>query len=272
MASRLLSGRPTVLVVVEHLCELDKKLQSERVSIGEEVSRHLKKISATLKELREAESVEEKLLKREEELRVQESVLKEVEAKHDMEAKQDMDQAAWQTWRSHLEELNCKRSQLEKSVQQLTEDTEALLNPKEDVKRKMKRLNAQHVQLLRAQALEKSSYEDVVMLEQNIKQMKADVRNTNRERERRNREAAHLRRELQSLHECVLDAWKTDLLLTEEHAETNQTVLQAINQVGLKVQELKHKAEELGDKLRVEVEGAASLFRRTAGKSHTWPI
>lgn len=46
---------------------------------------------------REAESVEEKLLRREEELKVQESVLKEVEAKHDME------QAARQMWRSHLE-------------------------------------------------------------------------------------------------------------------------------------------------------------------------
>ncbi|XP_048831295.1 golgin subfamily A member 6-like protein 1 isoform X2 [Brienomyrus brachyistius] len=234
--------------------------------------------TAAIEELmREAESVEEKLLKKEEELRVQESVLKEVEARHDME------QASWKTGRSHLEELNCKRSQLEKSIQQLREETEALLHPKEALKQKIKRLNAQHVQLLRAQALEistmeKRSYEDIVTLERfslensrlrtNIKQMKADIRNTNREKEKRNREAAHLRHELQSLHEHVLDAWKTDLFISEEHAKTNQTVLQAINQVGLEVQERKNKVEELGEKLRIQVEGAAPLLRRTAGKSH----
>ncbi|XP_048831296.1 golgin subfamily A member 6-like protein 1 isoform X3 [Brienomyrus brachyistius] len=255
--------------------DLHKADEEHEREITETIKYNRKK-QADLQE-REAESVEEKLLKKEEELRVQESVLKEVEARHDME------QASWKTGRSHLEELNCKRSQLEKSIQQLREETEALLHPKEALKQKIKRLNAQHVQLLRAQALEistmeKRSYEDIVTLERfslensrlrtNIKQMKADIRNTNREKEKRNREAAHLRHELQSLHEHVLDAWKTDLFISEEHAKTNQTVLQAINQVGLEVQERKNKVEELGEKLRIQVEGAAPLLRRTAGKSH----
>ncbi|CAB1335410.1 unnamed protein product [Coregonus sp. 'balchen'] len=156
----------------------------------------------------EAESVTQSRLEKEEELKVKESILEEVEAQF------DIDQSRHQKLKNHTSELKNKNNHLELSIQDMKENISTLLKPKEDMKRSLEGLREKHMELLTSHAAdiiatEKSIYDNGMMLQQVnmensrlhvcIEQMKEDIWNTRKDQERHTQEIGWLKEEVHSL-------------------------------------------------------------------------
>ncbi|KAF4083735.1 hypothetical protein AMELA_G00120100 [Ameiurus melas] len=157
----------------------------------------------------EAESISRARLDEEKELKDQETVLSKAEARF------DADQSRHQTLKQQTTELNARKYHLELSIQEVKERTAAMLQQKEDLKKELQTLRENHMELLRAHteqigATERSIYENGLKLEQanmensrlhlRIEQMKEDIINARKEKEKHTQETGWMKEEVQSIY------------------------------------------------------------------------
>ncbi|XP_067222996.1 coiled-coil domain-containing protein 175 [Chanodichthys erythropterus] len=227
--------------------------------------------SEILQLTRDAESIAQSHLEKEKELNVQESILETVESQL------DTDHLKHQTLKNQITDLETQKEDLELSIQEVTRQTVALLQPKDDLKKKLMTSRAKHMEMLTANAadisaVEKSIYENRVMLEQvtmensrlhmYIEQMREEILDAEKDKERYMQEAKWMTEETQSLFKCLIDSWTTDKVLTEESADQDQKIVENIYSLIVRIQERKHHIGDINNRLEKELVGISSLLEK----------
>ncbi|XP_048046605.1 golgin subfamily A member 6-like protein 22 [Megalobrama amblycephala] len=227
--------------------------------------------SEILQLTRDAESIAQTHLEKEQELKVQESILETVESQL------DTDHLKHQTLKNQITDLETQKEDLELSIQEVTKQTAALLQPKDDLKKKLMTSRAKHMEMLTANAtdisaVEKSIYENRVMLEQvtmensrlhmYIEQMREEILDAEKDKERYMQEAKWMTEETQSLFKCLIDSWTTDMVLTEESADQDQKIVENVYSLIVRIQERKHHVGDINNRLEKELVGISSLLEK----------
>ncbi|XP_010903308.3 coiled-coil domain-containing protein 175 [Esox lucius] len=217
----------------------------------------------------EAESVTQSRLVEEEGLMSKESVLVEVEAQF------DFDQSRHKKLKKHTSDLKSKKNHLEFSIQDMKENINTLLKPKEKMKRSLGSLREKHMELLRSHAsdistTEKNIYENGLMLEQVnmensrlhvcIEQMKEDISNARKDKERHSQEIEWLKEEVHSLFGSLLDAQAEDMRVTKKSSEKDQKILEAIHRLMTKIHNRMFKLGDINSRIQEELKGMGSLL------------
>ncbi|KAL7862514.1 hypothetical protein SRHO_G00139550, partial [Serrasalmus rhombeus] len=223
----------------------------------------------------EAESTTRAQLDQEEVLQVQESMLKEAEAQFDTE------HSRHETLKQQTIEMKARKNHLELSIQKAKEQTAALLQPKEDLKRELRVLRAEHMEELINQAAEigateKSIYENGLMLERvsmensrlhlRIEQMKEELCNVEREKEKHSDQTGRMKEEMQSLCSGLLEGWASDKLATEKSTEKDQKLIEALHSLMIKIQMRKHHIGDVHSRLEKELNAMSSMLNTTSSR------
>ncbi|KAL6477313.1 hypothetical protein MHYP_G00131480 [Metynnis hypsauchen] len=250
---------------------------TDMVSCAEEECKQMEiGYSAEIQQLTmEAESTTRAQLDQEEVLQVQESVLKEAEAQFDSE------HSRHETLKQQTVEMKTRKNHFELSIQKVKEQTAALLQPKEDLKRELRALRAEHMERLINQAAEigateKSIYENGLMLEQvsmensrlhlRIEQMKEELCNVEREKEKHSEQTGRMKEEMQSLFSGLLEGWASDKLATEESAEKDRKLLEALHSLMIKIQQRKDHIGDVHSRLEKELNAMSSMLNTTSSR------
>ncbi|XP_071373638.1 coiled-coil domain-containing protein 175 [Centroberyx affinis] len=201
----------------------------------------------------ESEHVARSSEEKEREVEEREEALKEVEARFDEE------QSTHQRLKHLTAELKSKEDELERSVQELKENTGSLLQPREEMRAELEEMRARYLDLLGNQAaelraIETSIYDTGVRLEQVnmensrlhlcIAQMKQDVGGVRRDRDRNSREIRRLTEEVNALFGRLVEAWREDLVLTQECQGSDSVVLESM---GFLLNHLQTRRLQLGN-------------------------
>ncbi|KAG9268955.1 golgin subfamily A member 6-like protein 22 [Astyanax mexicanus] len=217
----------------------------------------------------EADSIREARLQKEEALKVQESVLQEVEAQFNIEL------SRYETLKTQSTELKNRKKNLELPIQQMKEQITQLLKPKEELKNALQTLRAQHMQMLNNQSdkissTEKLIYRNGLILEQvsmensrlhlRIELMKEDISTAETEREKSSEQKSWMKKEVQFLSNSLAKAWTTDKLVTEESIDRDQKLLVDLNNFILKTQQRRQQAGDIQSRLEEEITRMSSLF------------
>ncbi|KAK7142644.1 hypothetical protein R3I94_012104 [Phoxinus phoxinus] len=267
------------------LLEEEKKLQDHILlnSVIEDLTEELSNTEEEGKQLemnyqpeiiqltRDAEPIAQAHMEKEQELKVKESVLEAVESQL------DIDHLKHLTLKNHITELENQKKNLELSIQKVTKQTAALLQPKDDLKKKLMTLRANHMDTLTSNAaeisaVEKSIYENRVMLEQvqmensrlhmRIEQMKEEILDAEKDKEKYTQEAKWMAEGKQSLFKSLIDTWTTDMLLTEESADQDQKIVESICSLKVRIQERKHHISDINSRLEKELVGLSSMLAK----------
>ncbi|XP_047198127.1 golgin subfamily A member 6-like protein 22 [Hippoglossus stenolepis] len=181
-----------------------------------------------------------------------EEMLKEVEARWNEE------QSRHQRLKTLISELRRRRAELELSVQVLKEKTSSLLQPKEEMKAELEETRARHMDVLARQAselraVELSIYDTSVKLEQVsvensrlhlcIRQMTEDVNRVRWNKDRYWQEVHKFNRDTQALFETLQEAWREDILVTEDCQRSDGVLLVCMNTL---LNHLKTRRQQLG--------------------------
>uniref|UniRef100_W5LJF7 Coiled-coil domain containing 175 n=1 Tax=Astyanax mexicanus TaxID=7994 RepID=W5LJF7_ASTMX len=204
----------------------------------------------------EADSIREARLQKEEALKVQESVLQEVEAQFNIEL------SRYETLKTQLKN---RKKNLELPIQQMKEQITQLLKPKEELKNALQTLRAQHMQMLNNQSdkissTEKLIYRNGLILEQvsmensrlhlvRIELMKEDISTAETEREKSSEQKSWMKKEVQFLS-SLTKAWTTDKL---ESIDRDQKLLVDLNNFILKTQQRRQQAGDIQSRLEEEI-------------------
>ncbi|XP_046712304.1 myosin-J heavy chain isoform X2 [Silurus meridionalis] len=220
------------------LAEEKKKLQEHESmsSLAEELTHHISRAEEERKQMEtmckneiqqlntEAESINRARLDEEKELKDRELELSKVEAQFDVDLSQH------QVLIKRTTELQAMKDHLQLSIQEVKEQTAAMLQPREALKEELQTLRENHMELLRSYSeqistTEKSIYKNGQMLEnvnvENsrlhvcIEQMKKEISNARRETEKYTQEIGWMKEEVQSIYRTLVDAWVIDKLVTE---------------------------------------------------------
>ncbi|XP_005158711.1 coiled-coil domain-containing protein 175 isoform X1 [Danio rerio] len=274
----------------EELLKEEKKLQdhtllnsviegltNELTSTEEDGKQMETNYQAELQQLtREAESITQTQMEKEQELKVQESSLEMAESQFDTE------RLKHQTLKRQISELENQKNHLELSVQKITRQTAALIQPKDDLKRELMTLREKHMEMLTANAaeinaVETNIYENGVMLERVmmensrlhvcIELMKEEIMAAKKDKEKYIQEAEWMNEEVQSIFKSLIDTWTTDVLFTEESADQDQKIVEDINSLLERIQERKHHIGNINNKLEKELVGIRSMLEKTNYKS-----
>ncbi|XP_030584678.1 coiled-coil domain-containing protein 175 [Archocentrus centrarchus] len=213
-------------------------------------SRHLQEVQQLTADVEEvAQSVKEK----QREVEEKEEVLKKVEAEWSKE------QSRHQRLEVLINKLRKRRDELELSIQALTEKSRDLLQPKEEMKAELEELQARHIDTLGGQAselraVEVSIYDCGVKLGQvsmensrlqlRIRGMTEDIGTARRHTDTCLQETRRFRQDTDALRECLQEAWKEDLLLTQDHQSGDGILLLSISSL---VDHLKTRRQQLGN-------------------------
>ncbi|XP_055028836.2 coiled-coil domain-containing protein 175 [Misgurnus anguillicaudatus] len=226
----------------------------------------------------EAESMTQAHLEKEQELKVQESILQQVNAEF------NIDHLRHQTLKKQTTELETQKNNLELSIQDVTKQTAALLNPKDDLKRDLETSRAKHMEMLTAHAaematVEKSIYESWVMLEQVnmensrlhvcIEQMKEEISDAQKDKEQYTQETEWMRKQAPSTFKSLKDAWTTDMVLTEESADMEQKIMESINGLMIRIQDRQHDIGDINSRLEKELR-AMNIMIYNPNKQKDW--
>ncbi|XP_073683284.1 coiled-coil domain-containing protein 175 [Garra rufa] len=224
----------------------------------------------------DVESITQAHKEKEQELKDQESILEMVESQFDIE------HLKHQTLKNQITELENQRKHLELSIEEVTKQTTALLHPKEDLKRELMTLRTRHMEMLTANAavisaVEKSIYENRVMLEQvtmensrlhvRIEQMKEEILDAKKDKEKYTQESKWMNEEVQSLFKTLTDTWNMDVLLTEESAYQDQKIVENIYNLIVRIQERKHHISDINNRLEKELVGMSSVLQKPNHKN-----
>ena len=181
-----------------------------------------------------------------------EEMLKEVEARWNEE------QSRHRRLKTLTSELRQRRAELELSVQVLKEKTSSLLQPKEELKAELEETRARHMDVLARQAselraVELSIYDTSVKLEQVsvensrlhlcIRQMTEDVNRVRWNKDRYWQEVHQFNRDKRALFETLQEAWREDILVTEDCQRSDGVLLVCMNTL---LNQLKTRRQQLG--------------------------
>ncbi|XP_067311946.1 coiled-coil domain-containing protein 175 isoform X2 [Pseudorasbora parva] len=218
--------------------------------------------SEILQLTRDAESVAQVHMEKQQELEIQESILATVESQL------DIDDLKHQTLKNQITDLETQKKRLELSIEEVTKQTVVLLQPKDDLKKELMTLRAKHMEMLTANAagisaVEKSIYENRVMLEQVgmensrlhvcIEQMKEEILETEKDQEKYMQEVNRMTEEKHFLFKSLIDTWTTEMVLTEESADQDQKIVENIYSLIVKIQERKHHISDVNSRLEKEL-------------------
>ncbi|XP_073328409.1 uncharacterized protein ccdc175 [Pagrus major] len=187
------------------------------------------------------------------EVEEKEEMLKEVEATCDAEL------SGHQRLKMLTSELMRKRNDLEMSIQELKEKTSSLLEPKEKMKTVLEEMRGSYMDMLDKQAselraVEMSIYNNSVNLQEvnmensrlhlHIRQMTEDVSRAKEDKDRYWQEIQQFRQDILALFESVQEAWREDLLLTQDCQSSDGALLESMSAI---MSLLKTRREELGN-------------------------
>ncbi|XP_016423052.1 myosin-11 [Sinocyclocheilus rhinocerous] len=246
---------------------------AEELANLEEVGKQLEmNYQAEIQHLtRDVESITQAHTEKEQELKDQESILETVESQF------DIDHLKHQTLKKQITELVAQRKHLEVSIEEVTKQTAALLQPKEDLKRELMTLRAKHMEMLTANAaviseVEKSIYENKVLLEQvtvensrlhvRIEQMKEEILDAKKDKEKYMQEVEWMNEEVQSLFKTLTDTWNSNMLLNEKSANQDQKIVEDIYNLIVRIQERKHHISDINNRLEKELVGMSSVLEK----------
>ncbi|XP_042597838.1 myosin-11 [Cyprinus carpio] len=246
---------------------------AEELANLEEVGKQMEmNYQAEIQQLtRNVESITQAHTEKERELKDQESILETVESQF------DIDHLEHQTFKNQVTELVTQRKHLEVSIEEVTKQTAALLQPKEDLKRELMTLRAKHMEMLTANAaviseVEKNIYENKVMLEQvtmensrlhvRSEQMKEEILDTKKDKEKYMHEVEWMNEEVQSLFKTLTDTWNTNMLLTEKSSNQDQKIVENIYNLIVRIQERKHRISDINNRLEKELVGMSSVLEK----------
>ncbi|KAI7804642.1 putative myosin-2 heavy chain, partial [Triplophysa rosa] len=261
----------------EELLEEEKKLQDQDVLLSSVIEHLAKELTNTeeegkqleinfqaeIQELKtDAESITQARLKKERELKVQKSILEQVNAQF------NIDSLRHQTLKKQKTELETQKHNLELSIQNVTKQTKVLLEPKDELKRELETSRAKLMEMLTVHGaeistVEKIIYENTVLLEQVnmensrlhvcIEQMKEEISDAQKDKEQYTHEAEWMREQAPLLFKSLIDAWTADMVLTKESADMEQKIMESINRLVLKIQERKHEISDVNSRLEREL-------------------
>ncbi|XP_031140325.1 coiled-coil domain-containing protein 175 [Sander lucioperca] len=201
----------------------------------------------------EAKSVARSREEKQREVEEKEEILKEVEANWNEE------RSRHQGLKTLTSELKRKKSDLELSIQGLKEKTDSLLQPKDQTKAELDEMRRGYMDVLRQQAselraVEMSIYDNSVKLEQVrmensrlhlcIQQMTEDVGAARENKERYWQEVGQLQRDIRALCESLEEAWREDLVVTQERQNSDGVLLASM---GAMLNHLKTRRQQLGN-------------------------
>ncbi|KAM8772877.1 uncharacterized protein ccdc175 [Acanthopagrus schlegelii] len=187
------------------------------------------------------------------EVEEKEEMLKEVEATWDAEVSRH------QKLKMLTCELMRKRDDLEASIQELKEKTSSLLQPKEKMKTELGEIRGSHMDWLKKQAselraVEISIYNNSMNLQEvsmensrlhlHIRRMTEDVSRAREDKERYWQELQQFRQDILALFESLQEAWREDMLLTQDCQSSDGALLESMITV---INFLKTRREELGN-------------------------
>ncbi|XP_027012879.2 myosin-7 isoform X2 [Tachysurus fulvidraco] len=258
------------------------KLQDEATSsLLEELTHQISRAEAERKQMEmkyrdeiqqirmEAESMTRARLEEEKELKDQESMLSKAEARF------DVDQSRHRALKQQSTELKARRSHLEFSIQEVKERVAATLQSKEALKKELQTLRENHMELSgsdaeQIRATERSIYEIGLMLEKVkmensrlhlcIERMKEDIVNARNEKVKHAQETDRMKEELKSIYRGLVGTWSEDKLVTEESAEKDQKLLEAMQTFMLEVQERKQNVGDINGRLESEMKAMSRLL------------
>uniref|UniRef100_A0A3Q1F9S4 Uncharacterized protein n=1 Tax=Acanthochromis polyacanthus TaxID=80966 RepID=A0A3Q1F9S4_9TELE len=201
----------------------------------------------------EVESITKRNEEKQREVEGKEEVLKEVETEWN-EA-----QDRHEKLKAHAFELNRKKIELEMSIKRLKEKTSILLQPKEQLKSELEELREHYMDMLDKQAseltaVEVSIYNNNVKLEEVnmensrmhlcIRQMTEEVSRAKQHKDRYQQEFQQFNQDTKALFESLQEAWREDLLVTQESQCRDGVLLESIvsllNHLKIRRQELGH--------------------------------
>ncbi|KAM7393671.1 hypothetical protein PAMP_020526 [Pampus punctatissimus] len=201
----------------------------------------------------ETESITRSNEEKQREVEEKEAMLKKVETKCNKE------RSRHQSLKTRTSELRRRKNDLELSMQGLTEKTSSLLQPREEMKAELEELRAEYTGLLDKQAselrsVELSIYNNSVKLEQVsmensrlhlcIRQMTDDVTRAREDKDRYWQEIQQFSKDTQALLESLQEAWREDMLLTQESQSSDGALLTSLS--GL-LNHLKTRRRQLGN-------------------------
>ncbi|KAK2842991.1 hypothetical protein Q7C36_011206 [Tachysurus vachellii] len=267
---RELSDQKTKLQEHEAMSFLMEEL-THQISRAEAEHKQMEiKYSNEIQQIRmEAESMTRARLEEEKELKDQESMLSKVEAQF------DVDQSRHRALKQQSTELKARRSHLEFSIQEVKERVAATLQPKEDLKKELQTLRENHMELMRSdaeqiRATERNIYEIGLMLEKVkmencrlhlcIERMKEDIVNARKEKVKHAQETDWMKEEAKSIYRGLVETWSKDKLVTEECAENDQKLLEAMQTFMLRVQERKQNVGDINIRLETEIKAMRRLL------------
>lgn len=206
------------------------------------------------------------------ELEEKEERLKEVEALWSSE------QVRHEKVKMQMSEVRRKRSHLELSIQGLQEETSSLLQAKEELKAMLEEMRKNFMVLLEKQASELKAtemviYDNSVKLEQvrmensrlhlRITQMSDGVSRAREDRERYMKEVDQYRQSTEHLLESLQEAWKEDVLVTQDSQSTSGDLLVVM---GATKNSLKNRGEQLESVSTLLHQQTLDFSRRLGGK------
>ncbi|KAM7418526.1 hypothetical protein PAMA_015912 [Pampus argenteus] len=201
----------------------------------------------------ETESITRSNEEKQREVEQKEAMLKEVETKCYEE------RSRHQSLKTRASELRRRKNDLELSIQGLTEKTSSLLQPREEMKAELEELRAGYMGLLDKQAFELRSvelsiYDNSVKLEQVgmensrlhlcIRQMTDDVTKAREDKDRYWQEIQQFSKDTQALLESLQEAWREDVLLTQESQSSDGALLTSLSSL---LNHLKTRRRQLGN-------------------------
>uniref|UniRef100_A0A3P8T8P4 Uncharacterized protein n=1 Tax=Amphiprion percula TaxID=161767 RepID=A0A3P8T8P4_AMPPE len=213
----------------------------------------------------EVESITKSNEKKQREVEEKEELLKEVEAEWNKE--QDWHEKL----KAHTLELKRKKTELEMSIKQLKEKTSFLLQPKEQLKSELEELRERYINILDKQAselraVEVSIYNNNVKLEEVnmensrmhlcIRQMTEEVSRAKQHKDRYQQEFQQFNQDTEALFESLQEAWREDLLVTQESQCRDGVLLESIGSL------LNH----LKDSIQVKSESGTQDFSKASEK------
>ncbi|XP_038570681.1 coiled-coil domain-containing protein 175-like [Micropterus salmoides] len=200
----------------------------------------------------ETESVMRSTGEKQREVEEKEEMLREVEEKWNEE------QSRHEGLKTLVSELRGKREDLELSIEELKMNTSSLLQPREDMKAQLEELRGSYMDTLDRQAselraVEMSIYDNTVKLEQvsvensrlhlRIREMTEGVSRARENKDRCWQETHQLRQDIKALFESLQEAWRGDLLVTQDCQSSDGVLLGSMNAM---LNHLKTRRQQLG--------------------------
>ncbi|XP_022611497.1 coiled-coil domain-containing protein 175-like [Seriola dumerili] len=230
-------------LLMSHMTQCEVEYRQTEIKYHQEIQEHAA----------ETESITRSNEEKQREVKEKEEVLREVEARWNEE------QSRHRRLKMLTSELRSRRTELELSIQGLREKTSCLLQPKEEMKAELEETQASYMDVLKKQAselraVEINIYNNSVKLEQVrmensrlhlcIRQMTEDVSRARRNKDRYWQETDHFNQDIKALCDSLQEAWKEDLLVTEDCQNSDGVLLMSVSAL---LNHLKTRRQQLGN-------------------------